>query len=372
MTTQSTFTNRLTKLRGILQRTSFDAVAFIPSANFYYLTGLPFHQPSSRPLVLIVPKDADPLLIVPSLEAPRLEGKMPFAVRQVCYTDAEGAESAFMAAGKWLSGMRIGVEGMKMRFMEGFYLAKHTPQARVEAAEETLAWLRIHKTPEEIAMMRRAIQISEASLAEVLPQVKIGMTERQIAKLLNEALVKHGAAEYAFDTTVLAAANSALPHGSVGETTVQRGEYLLFDYGAKLDGYSADITRTFFVGEARDELKRIYATVLEANLAGIAAAKPGASCQEVDQAARQVITNAGYGEYFIHRTGHGLGLDIHEPPYIREGNAQILEPGMVFTVEPGIYVPGIGGVRIEDDVLITPQGADVLTSFPKEARVIGT
>lgn len=126
------------------------------------------------------------------------------------------------------------------------------------------------------------------------------------------------------------------------------------------------------MGEARDELKRIYATVLEANLAGIAAAKPGASCQEVDQAARQVITNAGYGEYFIHRTGHGLGLDIHEPPYIREGNAQILEPGMVFTVEPGIYVPGIGGVRIEDDVLITPQGADVLTSFPKEARVIGT
>lgn len=245
MTTQSTFTNRLTKLRGILQRTSFDAVAFIPSANFYYLTGLPFHQPSSRPLVLIVPKDADPLLIVPSLEAPRLEGKMPFAVRQVCYTDAEGAESAFMAAGKWLSGMRIGVEGMKMRFMEGFYLAKHTPQARVEAAEETLAWLRIHKTPEEIAMMRRAIQISEASLAEVLPQVKIGMTERQIAKLLNEALVKHGAAEYAFDTTVLAAANSALPHGSVGETTVQRGEYLLFDYGAKLDGYSAILPAPF-------------------------------------------------------------------------------------------------------------------------------
>jgi Xaa-Pro dipeptidase len=229
----------------------------------------------------------------------------------------------------------------------------------------------MHKDAAETARMRQAIAISEAALEETIAGVQPGLTERRIVTLLLSAMANAGSEGNAFDPIVLGGPNSALPHGIPSDRALQDGDLLLFDFGAASNGYLADITRTFAVGKVDPELVKVYETVLAANQAGIRAAKPGVPAQEVDRAARKVIVDAGYGEYFLHRTGHGLGIDAHEGPYIREGNGQLLEPGMVFTVEPGIYLPGKGGVRIEDDVLVTATGVDVLTSFPKAFKVIG-
>jgi Xaa-Pro dipeptidase len=175
----------------------------------------------------------------------------------------------------------------------------------------------------------------------------------------------------AFNPIVLAGPKSAQPHGDAGDNVIKDGELLLLDFGAAVDGYPADITRTFAVGQIDPELTKVYEVVKAANEAGVRAARPGMAAQELDRIVRKVIHDAGYGPHFIHRTGHGLGLDIHEGPVIVEGNTQLLEPGMVFTIEPGIYLPEKGGVRIEDNVTITETGAEVLTSYPRALRVIG-
>jgi len=199
--------------------------------------------------------------------------------------------------------------------------------------------------------------------------VQPGQTEKDIARKLDDLLIAHGCTGNAFSSLIQTGPNSALPHGSVTDRVLQEGDFLLIDYGGKVGDYPADITRTFIIGTPSDEQKKIYDTVLAANRAGIAAAKPGATCESVDKATRAVIEAAGYGQYFFHRTGHGLGLEVHELPQIATGNQAVLQPGMVFTVEPGIYIPGLGGVRIEDNVAITDTGAEVLTTFRRTLNV---
>lgn len=170
---------------------------------------------------------------------------------------------------------------------------------------------------------------------------------------------------------VLAGVKSALPHGTPDDTRIAEGELLLFDLGVYADGYASDITRTFAVGEVSEELCNIYASVLNANLLAIEAAREGVAFGSLDRIARESIEASGYGLYFNHRLGHGLGMDIHEYPSVHGRNEDLLRAGMVFTIEPGIYVPAVGGVRIEDDVLVTPDGVDVLTSYPKQLTIIG-
>jgi Xaa-Pro dipeptidase len=169
---------------------------------------------------------------------------------------------------------------------------------------------------------------------------------------------------------VVGGPNSADPHAEPSERALQHGELLTIDCGVTRDGYLSDITRTFVLTKAKAEVVALYETVRRANEAGRRAVKAGVPAQLVDRAARSVIAQAGYAEYFVHRTGHGLGMEVHEPPYIVEGNSQRLQAGMVFTVEPGVYLPGIGGVRIEDNVVVTADGSECLTSFPRELMVI--
>lgn len=363
---------RLTKLQEILRRAKLDAAALVPGPYVFYLSGAQY-QIASRPLVLFIPVEGDPALIIGALEMPRIEGKTALPIRYFKYTDAEGYEGAFERACSALNlaGKRIGVEGLKMRVLEGQLIQKYAPGCTVEPADDKLMWLRMHKDAPEVAAMRRAIQISEWALEATVQAVRPGMTERQILNRLKNELAEAGGGPDAFDPIVLSGPNSGQPHGDVTERPVSEGELLLFDFGTRIDGYNADITRTFVVGQPSAELRKIYETVLAANLAAIAKVKPGVAAQDVDRAARGVITEAGYGEYFLHRTGHGLGIDIHEAPYIRDGNPMLLEPGMIFTIEPGIYLPELGGVRIEDDVLVTATGAEVLTSYPKTLRSIG-
>jgi Xaa-Pro dipeptidase len=222
------------------------------------------------------------------------------------------------------------------------------------------------KDETELAHMRQAVRITEAALQATAEQVRPGQTELEIQNILHIEMLRAGAQGTAFGSIVLSGPRTALPHSSASERPLQPGDLLLFDCGATYRGYMGDITRTFAVGDLDPELTAIYEVVKKANVAARQYAGPGQEAQAVDRVARQVIEEAGYGQYFIHRTGHGLGLEVHEPPYIVGGNDTVLQPGMTFTIEPGIYLPGKGGVRIEDDVVITAEGCQSLTTFSRD------
>jgi len=228
------------------------------------------------------------------------------------------------------------------------------------------------KDETEIAAMQRAVEIAQNALRDTIPAIKPGVTEREIAAELTTHLLRRGSSPaFPFQPIVSGGPNSANPHAVPTDRPLQRGDLLVIDYGATVEGYFSDITRTFAIGAVEPELRHIAEIVEQANAAGRAAAGPGVPARTVDEAARSVIEDAGYGEYFTHRTGHGLGLEVHEPPFIRGDNEQILQPGMTFTVEPGIYLPGRGGVRIEDDILITEDGSRSLTDLPRPLWRLG-
>jgi Xaa-Pro aminopeptidase len=223
-----------------------------------------------------------------------------------------------------------------------------------------------------VEAMRQAVKIAQDALEAIIPLIKIGMTEKELSSKLVMQLLRHGSEpELPFAPIVSAGPNAANPHASPSERKLQAGDLLVVDWGTTYDGYISDLTRTFAVGDVDDEYRKIHQIVQEANAAGRAAAGPGVLCANVDRAARDVIEKSGYGVYFTHRTGHGIGMEGHEEPYMRGDNMQVLEPGMAFTVEPGIYLPNRNGVRIEDNVVITETGADVLSDMPREIRMVG-
>ncbi|MDY7039512.1 MAG: aminopeptidase P family protein [Chloroflexota bacterium] len=360
------FESRLRRLATLQSSQALDCVALMPAPNLHYLTGLAMH-PSERPTLALFPVQGPPAFILPLLEAQGLAENLPFEVQLFPYTDDEGPQDAFQAAGTdlGLAGKRIGVEFLQMRVMELRRLEQAAPGCHVLAFEAFLQDLRICKGDSELEQMRRAIRITEQALSETIAEVYPGRTEEEIATELRVAMLRAGAEEVAFIIAV-SGPRTASPHARSSSRPLEQGDVLVVDCGAMFGGYVADITRTFAVGDVPAEVERVYDVVRAANEAGRAAVRPGVLAQEVDRAARRVIAEAGYGEYFIHRTGHGLGLEVHEPPYIVEGNEDLLRPGMTFTVEPGIYIPGLGGVRIEDDVVVTPSGAETLTTYSRE------
>jgi Xaa-Pro dipeptidase len=311
---------------------------------------------------------------MPELEAGKTTG-LPYPVQVFPYgEDPANWQAAFRQAAlaAELDGGRVGVEPTRIRFLELKYLESVAPSAQLISAEDALVDLRQRKDAGEIAAMRKAVDIAQRALGATLPQVRAGTTERELASELTLQLLRAGSeSEFPFTPIVSGGPNSANPHATPGHRPLQAGDLLVIDWGASWEGYFSDLTRTFAIGEVDDEMKRIHAIVQQANAAGRAAVRPGVRAGEVDQAARQVIEAAGYGEYFIHRTGHGLGMESHEAPYIRAGNDQILEPGMTFTIEPGIYLPGRNGVRIEDNVVVTEQGVESLSDLPRELITLG-
>ncbi len=363
---------RLNRLRVLQANAGLDCVALMPGANLRYLTGLRV-RPGERPYIGLFPVEGSPAFVLPALETTHARERLPAEVLLFSYTDEEGHEQAFEAAASALelANRRLGVEFTQMRVMELRRLERAAPGVRILATEPWLGALRMRKDEEELAAMRQAIQIAEAALQDVLPEIQPGRTERQIAADLQIALLRRGGGDLPFAPIVVAGPNSALPHAHASSRPLQRGDLLTMDWGTSVDGYTSDITRTFAIGPVSAHLVQIYDVVLAANQAGRLVARPGVTAQAVDRAARDVIARAGYAQYFVHRTGHGLGLEGHEPPYIVEGNLEPLQVGMTFTVEPGIYLPGLGGVRIEDDVVITATGCDTLTSLSRELVEVG-
>ena len=363
---------RLERLRTLGQQRDLDAVALVPGANMVYFTGLHFHL-SERPTIALVLSGGGTAFIVPQLEVSKVEASRDVLdVREMfVWSDTDGYEGAFQqaAAGLGLRGGVLGVDGMTMRVFEWLAFSAAAPGLHVAGMGPDLLGLRAVKTAAEIERMRQAVQISEQALTETLAQTQPGMSERQIAKILDERLSANGSQGHAFSPLVLAGAKSAIPHGVTGDDKLSADDFLLFDFGGMIDGYPADITRTFCLGTPTDEMGAIYQAVLRANEAARLAVRPGATAGDIDQAARQEIEAAGYGEYFVHRTGHGLGLDVHELPNISQGDETELTEGMVFTIEPGVYLPNVGGVRIEDDMVVTEDGGESLTTFPRRLTV---
>lgn len=226
------------------------------------------------------------------------------------------------------------------------------------------------KQPAELALIRQAVQIAEQALAATLPQIRLGMTEAAAAAILERELFAHGAEGLSFPTILLSGERSALPHGKPGERLLQAGDFLLIDFGAVVQGYRSDITRTYLLGSATDEQRAFYQTVYQAQQAALAAMRPGLSGELLNEAAADVLRRSPYAPYAGEGIGHGIGLFLHEYPLMRLGCVAKLEPGMVVTVEPGLYKPGFGGVRIEDDVLVTANGIEVLTQAPKELTIL--
>ena len=269
---------------------------------------------------------------------------------------------------------RLLIETDHTTLSEHVRLRKVLPKLHIERdglLSKELARLRLHKSPEEIECIEQAQRIAEVALTHILEHhLKAGVTERELAIEIDFYMLRHGAEAISFETIVVAGENGANPHGVPGDRPLQRGDLVTMDFGAVVNGMHSDMTRTVAVGTCSDEARAVYETVLRAQEEALQTAAPGLFGEELDAAARDFITEAGYGEYFRHGTGHGVGYDVHEAPSAGPKSKDILTPGMVVTVEPGIYIPGKHGVRIEDMILITGAGCENLTQAGKELIVV--
>jgi Xaa-Pro aminopeptidase len=365
--------DRLRRVRAAMAAQGMQTLVLMPDANLQYLSGLSFHRGKRLTLLFIPVENRTPAFVIPALEAHRAESTSALTANYFPWHDADGPAQALQAAVAAVIGNRstqLGVEDTALRVMELRALEAALPGLSTVNAMPLLSDLRMVKDEAELSAMEQAVQIIERALQEAIAQIRVGMTERQLARIVVDGIVAAGGAGEAFETMVAGGPNGASPHHSNSDRAFIVGDLITIDCGAVYDGYISDITRTVALGEPAAEARRIYELVRAANAAGVAAVRPQISGEAIDRAARDVIVAGGYGDYFVHRTGHGLGLETHELPNIVAGSTQPLPIGTTFTVEPGIYVPGVGGVRIEDNVVITEDGARVLTSFPRELIIL--
>lgn len=362
--------DRYEKLRAVAKALSLDAIALVPSANFERLFNASFHQ-HERPLMVLVPVDGSPIAIVPNLELGSFH-TIGFEGEVIDWRDQDGYQSAFNTAFSRLPVKRIGVEGQAMRVFVHHAIQAADSHIDIIDTQKAIAALRLCKNEQEITALKKAISVSERALQNTIDQVRVGMSEKQIESVLVQSLFAAGADEMSFQPIVAAADNSAKPHATArADYAVQAGDALLIDFGARVDGLCADITRTFFIQHCSDDQRAVYETVLAANEAGCSIVASGVSAHDVDDKTTAVLEDSPYSDRIRTRTGHGLGRDVHEDPYIMRGNHESLTPGMVFTIEPGLYQEGGFGVRIEDNILVTQNGCDVLTGFNKSLTLIG-
>ncbi len=363
---------RLDQLRQAASAAGVDAVVLTPAATMTWLLGHEF-EAHERLFLLIVPTSDAAVAVVPALEEANFRGAAPSVESLHLWDDADGPEKAAADAFKCLAkASRVAVEPLSLRYMEFGHVQRELPKARIESAERVATALRLKKSDEEAALMKRASKIAEAALEFTLRDVKPGRKEVEIASKLSSELLRRGGGGVSFGPIVLSGPRSALPHGVPDDREMQEGEFLLIDFGTSFDGYHCDITRTFVVsGSPTDRMREVYEAVLQANIRGVAASRPGVTYDYVHKNCQANLRAPRFKQFMTHRTGHGLGLEIHEPPSVMAGNDDVVEEGAVFTIEPGLYLNGWGGVRIEDNVRVTKQGCELLTSSPRELRILG-
>lgn len=357
-------TSHIDQLRAAMHAAGIPMLAVVPGANLSYLLGLTIHG-SERLAVAFIPYSGPIRMVLPALEQPRAASEAQAEIQFYPWHDAEGYEQPLQqcVADLDLSG-RLAVEYGTMRVLE-LRAIEAVATITTEDATNLLAELRMVKDAAELQAMRAAVSAVETGLRAAIEAIQPGVSEREIAEVWEQAMRAAGSEGPSFTTIVASGPNSANPHHTTGDRRMRAGDLIILDGGARVGGYISDITRTVALGQLSDEAQQIYAAVQAANAAGREACRPGTSGAQIDQAARDVIEAAGFGQYFMHRTGHGIGLETHEPPYIHATSTAPLRPGTTFTVEPGVYVAGVGGVRIEDDVVLTEQGMESLTTFDR-------
>ncbi len=365
--------NRIETLQSIMQENQIPLVALTAGPDLVYLTGLEFHI-SERPAILLLTDSGKPHLVHPELEMIKVKGcKYPivsFPYNEVKTTWANVCAQALAD----LPGneQKIGVVSTEMRFLEMELLHRAKPELRFVSIDTLLQEMRTKKEIGEVSSIRKAVEIAERAFLEIIKVIEPGRTEKEIAGMLVSNLLRNGSEpELPFSPIVASGPNSANPHATPTERIVEKGDLIVIDWGAAYNHYISDLTRTVSIGKPTEEFEKIAQIVKKANTAGREIAKAQVFCNEVDAAARTVIHLAGYGEYFTHRTGHGIGMEAHEAPFISSDYHHPLEIGNTFTIEPGIYLPRRGGVRIEDNVLITEEGAETLSTLSRDLFIVG-
>ena len=337
-----------------------------PGPDLAYLTAYA-PPPLERLTLLVLSAATEATLVVPTLERPLAEGAAGAAGLTLRdWRDGRDDPYAFVAGMLGPGGYAVTDRTWASHLLA---LERAVPDRTFVAAGEALPLLRAVKDADEIERLRAVAKGADAAFDDVIELPFAGRAETEVAAELDRLLREHGHQRVDF-TIVGSGPNAASGHHEPGERRIEPGDAVVMDFGGMRDDYCSDITRTVFVGEPSDEEREVYAIVRAAQQAAFEAVRPGAAAQDVDRAARTVITEAGYGERFVHRTGHGIGLEVHEPPYIVEGNETPLEAGMTFSDEPGIYVEGRFGVRIEDQVAVTAQGAERLNQASRELTVV--
>jgi Xaa-Pro aminopeptidase len=347
-----------------------DAVVCFPSTNLQYLSGF-VDEPGERHLLLFVPAEGDPVFLVPDLYEHQVrEESWIEDVRTWADSDDPREATATVVTDLGLAGGHLLVDDtMWARFTQD--LRAVLPGGTFGLASEVLADLRIRKDDAEIDALRRAGGVADRAMTRVrdLGGEAVGLTEIELAREIETRLADAGGDAVSFDPVVGSGPNGAKPHHRHGDRAIEAGDPVVLDFGARVDGYPSDQTRTVvFDGEPPEEFTEVHRVVREAQRAAVETVEPGVTAESVDAAARGVIEAAGYGAQFVHRTGHGVGLDVHEEPYIVAGNDRELETGMVFSVEPGVYLPDEFGVRIEDLVLVTEDGCERLNDTDRDWR----
>lgn len=358
---QMLFSNRRESLLNRSRDLRIEKILIGKPLNIFYLTGIMIN-PYERFLALLLDtKNNRCTMILPSLEKGSAE---KYQIPEILIRDDEDHVEKLAGVLGACDAVAMEMDYFPMAF--GEELKKYLQKTRLIDFSGMVVAQRTYKDDNEIEMIQMAAHYGDVVLEETKQFIKEGNTEKQLQFELFKAMsTKPGVVTDSFIIQVLSGKRSANPHGSAGDRKFQKGDPVTIDYGVYYQNYWSDYCRTFFLGRPDSRLEEIYKVVLEAQMSAIEKVRPGIPAKEIDLAAREIIEKAGYGDQFIHRTGHGLGLDIHENPKIHSTNEDILKEGMVFTIEPGIYMPGLGGVRIEDDVVVTKNGVIVLNKFTK-------
>ena len=358
---------RLDRLRARMAKEGVDLVALAPGAHLAWLLDLKPHADERPLLACITATDAGILMPALEAESARTQTDLPFYE----WTDADGPDAALsrlltdFGAG---DAAAIALDEC-MRADHAALVQDRLPNARRQFSETTVGALRMRKEDNEYSVLKRNAQSADAAMEAAWAGMRVGMTELEVARIARDSFAAAGAKP--LFTIVGAGPNGAFPHHQTGETVLKSGDAIVMDIGAGMEGYSSDITRMAVMGTAPEGYDEIHAIVNAAVEAALAAAKPGVRAHVVDDAARGVITEAGYGAFFVHRTGHGLGTEVHEPPYITASSQTVLDEGMVFSIEPGIYMPGRFGLRLEEIVILRQDGPEILSDLPRDVHVIG-
>lgn len=347
---------KITKLRKLLEENKLDAILITNPINRRYISGF-----TGTAGVAIVSQEATRFITDFRYVEQATEQAKHFTIVE----HKSSIESEINKQLNELNIQHLGFEKDDVTYA-GFQRYEKSFEVNLVPVGGLIENIRLIKTPTELRIIKKAGEIADAAYEHIQGYIKPGVKEIEIANELEFFMRKQGATSSSFDMIVASGYRSALPHGVASEKEIQSGELVTMDYGALYNGYCSDITRTVAVGEVSDQLKTIYDTVLEAQLRGVKGTKPGMTGKEADALTRDYITEKGFGEYFGHSTGHGLGLEVHEEPRLSHLSESVLEPGMVVTVEPGIYIPNVGGCRIEDDIVITETGNERLTNASKK------